>query len=123
MSIAGKTGGGSQIEFNDPHVQAAPVEAEVTRVRRLTGVWRWLLIAATATTIFLCINQQFTLRFFVGYTQLNTEYFYLLIMCMLPFTFVIFPATNSASLQHVPWYDAVLFVATIAASARTRASR
>ena len=43
-------------------------------------VWRWLLILATAATIFLCINQQFTLRFFVGYTQLNTEYFYLLIV-------------------------------------------
>ena len=25
------------------------------------------------------INQQFTLRFFINYTQLNTEYFYLLI--------------------------------------------
>ena len=116
MSIAGKTGG-SQIEFNDPHVQAAPVEAEVTRVRRLTGAWRWLLIAATAATIFLCINQQFTLRFFVGYTQLNTEYFYLLILCMLPFTFPIFPATNSAPLDRVPWYDTALFVATVVASA------
>ena len=63
-------------------------------MRKLTGVWRWLLIAATAATIFLCINQQFTLRFFVGYTQLNTEYFYLLILCMLPFTFLIFPATS-----------------------------
>ena len=45
-------------------------------MRKLTGFWRWLLILATAATIFLCINQQFTLRFFVGYTQLNTEYFY-----------------------------------------------
>ena len=31
-------------------------------------------------TIALCINQQFNLRFFVGYTQLNTEYYYLLIL-------------------------------------------
>ena len=108
---------------HDPHAQAAPVEAEVTRVRRLTGVWRWLLIVATAATIFLCINQQFTLRFFVGYTQLNTEYFYLLILCMLPFTFLIFPATSSAPLDRVPWYDAVLFVATVAASALPDAQR
>ena len=47
----------------------------------------------TAVTIALCINQQFTLRFFVGYTQLNTEYYYLLILCMLPFTFLIFPGS------------------------------
>jgi TRAP-type uncharacterized transport system fused permease subunit len=115
MSSAGKAG--DRVEYADPHAQVGPAEAEVIRVRRLTGVWRWLLIAATALTIFLCINQQFTLRFFIGYTQLNTEYFYLLILCMLPFTFLIFPGTSSASLERVPWYDIVLFLATIAASA------
>ena len=72
MSIADKAGDGRRIEFDDPHARAAPVEAEVIRVRRLAGGWRWLLVLATAATIFLCINQQFTLRFFVGYTQLNT---------------------------------------------------
>lgn len=105
-----------KIEFDDPHAQTGPAEAETTRVRTLTGMWRWLLIAATAATIFLCINQQFTLRFFVGYTQLNTEYFYLLIACMLPFTFLIFPAISSAPLDRVPWYDVVLFLATLAAA-------
>ena len=70
----------ARVEFADPHVHAGPVEAEVTRVRKLSGVWRWLLVIMTAATIALCINQQFTLRFFVGYTQLNTEYYYLLVL-------------------------------------------
>ena len=91
-------------------------------MRTLTGVWRWLLILATAATIFLCINQQFTLRFFIGYTQLNTEYFYLLIACMLPFTFLIFPASSSAPLDRVPWYDVALFLATLAAASYLMAS-
>ena len=82
-----------------------------------TGGWRWLLVVATAATILLCINQQFTLRFFIGYTQLNTEYYYLLILCMLPFTFVIFPGSTKAPLDRVPWYDVVLFLATIASRA------
>jgi TRAP transporter 4TM/12TM fusion protein len=107
----------AKIEFADPHAVAAPVEAEVIRVRKLAGAWRWALIAATAATIFLCINQQFNLRFFVGFTQLNTEYFYLLILCMLPFTFVLFPGARGAPLDRVPWYDGALFVATIAVSA------
>ena len=64
-------------------------------MRTLRGGWRWALIVATAATILLCINQQFTLRFFVGYTQLNTEYFYLLIALMLPFTFLIFPGSET----------------------------
>ena len=85
---------------------SGPVEGEVTRVRKLAGAWRWLLVTATAATILLCINQQFTLRFFIGYTQLNTEYYYLLILCMLPFTFLIFPGTETAPLDRVPWYDA-----------------
>jgi TRAP transporter 4TM/12TM fusion protein len=103
-----------RVQFADPHAAMGPQEAEVTRVRRLTGFWRWLLVALTAATIFLCINQQFTLRFFVGYTQLNTEYFYLLIVLMLPFTFLIFPGSAKAPLDRVPWYDVALFVVTIA---------
>ena len=71
---------------------------------------------ATAATILLCINQQFTLRFFIDYTQLNTEYFYLLIALMLPFTFLIFPGTSTASLDRIAWYDIVLFAATFVAS-------
>ena len=89
-------------------------EAEVTRVRRLQGVWRWLLILCTAATIFLCVNQQFALRFFVGFTPLNTEYYYALVLVMLPFVFLIFPATQRASLERVPWYDGLLFALTAA---------
>ncbi|MGD9805148.1 MAG: TRAP transporter permease [Hyphomicrobiaceae bacterium] len=104
-----------RMEFEDPHLAASgPVESEATRLRTLTGFWRVLLIVFTAATILLCINQQFTLRFFVGYTQLNTEYYYLLIILMLPFTFLIFPGSEKASLERVPWYDVVLFVVTVA---------
>ena len=94
----------NRIEFDDPH--AAGIgnlqEAEVSRVRALRGAWRWALIVATAVTILLCINQQFTLRFFIGYTQLNTEYFYLLIALMLPFTFLIFPGSETRSARADP---------------------
>ena len=86
-------------------------EAEVSRVRTLQGGWRWVLIVAAAVTILLCVNQQFSLRFFIEYTQLNTEYFYLLIALMLPFTFLIFPGSEKARLDRVPWYDVLLFVA------------
>ena len=103
-----------RVVLDDPH--ATMQEAETTRVRTLRGVWRVALILATAATIFLCINQQFALRFFVGYTQLNTEYFYLLIALMLPFTFLIFPGSASASLDRIPWYDIALAAITFAAS-------
>ena len=87
------------IEIADPHLAAAAdmQEAEVSRVRSLQGGWRWTLIVATAATILLCINQQFALRFFLDFTQLNTEYFYLLIALMLPFTFLIFPGAGTVA--------------------------
>ncbi|MEK6244495.1 MAG: TRAP transporter permease [Pseudomonadota bacterium] len=92
----------------------ALVEADALRVRSLAGAWRWLLMAATAATIFLCVNQQFGLRFFVGFTPLNTEYYYALVLVMLPFVFLIFPGTGSAPLERIPWYDAALFALTAA---------
>jgi TRAP transporter 4TM/12TM fusion protein len=104
----------TRIVFEDPH--ATMQESETTRVRTLRGFWRIALIVATAATIFLCINQQFALRFFVGYTQLNTEYFYLLIALMLPFTYLIFPGSERASLDKIPWYDIALAIITFIAS-------
>src|SRR3954453_2280933 len=107
----GAAAGAKRIEFDDPHAGIGGLqEAEVARVRTLQGGWRWALIVATAVTILLCINQQFSLRFFIGYTQLNTEYFYLLIALMLPFTFLIFPNSGRSPLNRIPWYDIVFFV-------------
>src|SRR5438270_8561591 len=117
MPAVAAAAGAKRIEFDDPHAGIGGLqEAEVSRVRTLRGAWRWALIAATAVTILLCINQQFSLRFFVGYTQLNTEYFYLLIALMLPFTFLIFPNSSTSPLDRIPWYDQLLFAATVVAS-------
>jgi TRAP transporter 4TM/12TM fusion protein len=100
---------------DDPHL-AATQDAEVTRVRVLHGAWRWLLVASAALTILLCINQQFTLRFFVGFTPLNTEYYYALLLVTLPFVFLVFPSGPKASYDRVPWYDALLFALTLGAA-------
>src|ERR1700716_1678982 len=117
MPAAAGAAGEKRIEFDDPHAGIGGLqEAEVSRVRTLRGGWRWALIVATAITILLCINQQFSLRFFIGYTQLNTEYFYLLIALMLPFTFLIFPNSESSPLNRIPWYDIILFALTFGAS-------
>jgi TRAP transporter 4TM/12TM fusion protein len=93
-----------------------PVEAEVVRLRRLSGLWRWLLIFIAAVSLFLCVNQQFNWRFFVGTTLLNTEYFYVLVALLLPFNFILFPGGERAPVDRVPWYDAALFVVATAAA-------
>jgi TRAP transporter 4TM/12TM fusion protein len=105
-------------EFGEPDAPApAPAEAEVLRARRLGRGWRAALMVAAAATIFLCVNQQFVLRFFVGFTPLNTEYYYALVMVVLPFVYVLFPGGPRARLEGVPWYDTLLFVVTAATAA------
>src|SRR5689334_22840196 len=101
--------------FADPHV-AAPMESEALRIRTLPPLWRRLLIVAAALTIFLCVNQQFVLRFSIGFTPLNAEYYYALVLVMLPFVFVVFPGSERAPLDRVTWLDTLLFVVTVAAS-------
>ena len=101
-----------RIEFDDPHRRRRQHAGGggLARADACVAAWRWTLVVATAVTILLCINQQFSLRFFIGYTQLNTEYFYLLIALMLPFTFLIFPGSERSPLDRIPWYDILLFL-------------
>jgi len=94
--------------------EAAPAEAETMRIRTLTGGWKALLVTWSVVTLLLCINQQFNLRFFVGFTFLNTEYYYILIALLLPLVFIMFPASPKADLHRVPWYDVALLVLTTA---------
>ena len=110
--VAAKT---DQVLIQDPH--GAPAESEVIRTRRLSGFWRYALLVASAATIFLCLNQQFVLRFFVGFTPLNTEYYYGLVLLMMPFVFIVFPGHEKAALDRVAWYDQLLFGLTVAVSA------
>ena len=92
----------------------APLEAETLQVRVLPRAWRWALAVSATATILLCINQQFALRFLVGFTPLNTEYYYALVLVALPFVFPVFPGGPRAPLDRVPWYDTVLFALTAA---------
>ena len=110
--VAEKT---DQVLIQDPH--GAPAESEVIRTRRLSGFWRYALLVASAATIFLCLNQQFVLRFFVGFTPLNTEYYYGLVLLMMPFVFIVFPGHEKAALDRVAWYDQLLFGLTVVVSA------
>jgi TRAP transporter 4TM/12TM fusion protein len=89
-------------------------DAKETRTRRLSPGWRALLLAWTAAVIALCLNQQFTLRFFADVTLLDTEYFWILIALLLPLAFVVYPAHPRADPDRVPWYDGVLFAASTA---------
>lgn len=84
------------------------------RTRRLSLPWQTLLLTWTVVTIALTFNQQFTLRFFVGFTLLDTEYYWGLIGLLLPLAFIIYPVKPGLHAERVPPYDIALFVLTTA---------
>ena len=79
------------------------------RYRRLSPLWRAVLIVVALAAIFLALNQILNLGFFVGKVLLDTAYLYWLCALLAGCVFVVIPATKRARRDGVPWYDAALF--------------
>lgn len=88
--------------------------SEGSRTRQLSTFWRCVLLSWTVVSILLCFNQQFTLRFFIGLTLLDTEYYWALVLVLLPLAFILYPVKPGLHQDHVPFYDVLLFLITTA---------
>ncbi len=84
--------------------------------RQLTGVWSIVVLAWTVVVLLLCFNQQFTLRFLIGFTMLDTEYFWALVALLVPLAFILYPLAPGRGIDRVPVYDVLLFLAASALS-------
>jgi len=84
-----------------------------TRYRHLSGLWNvWLGLAAigsVSASVFIIFGLGNVLNLYV---PLETEYFYFMLALLIPLAFIIYPLTKS-SIDHVPWYDILLAVATL----------
>lgn len=90
-------------------------EGPADRRRRLEGGWQAAFILLTLAGLALAVNQLFNLRFFAGVVLLENRYLYLLLATFFAPVFLLFPAGPRAA-RRVPWYDALLFGAALAAS-------
>lgn len=87
----------------------------VDRHRRLDSFWTVATLVAGVLTVVLAVDQ---VRVFFGQQWLGSiilltnHYLYAILGLLLPLTFIFFPATKSASRDHVPWYDAFLCALT-----------
>ncbi|HET9492191.1 MAG TPA: TRAP transporter fused permease subunit [Methylomirabilota bacterium] len=91
--------------------------ALMSRHRALPPGWQAVLISFSTAGTLLAINQLFNLNFFAGVVLLENRYLYLLLSLFFSLTFLIFPAWRGAARDRVPWYDALLFAAAVAAPA------
>lgn len=93
---------------------AAADQPEVSRYRKLTPAWSVLVALLGAAALFLALNQLLNLGLFVGRVILDTTYMFLVAGLLVSVVFLVFPAYKQASREQVPWYDGLLFLATVA---------
>lgn len=86
-----------------------------SRYRKLPRAWGLLVVLFGAATLVLALNQLLNLGFLVGQVILDLSYMYLLAGLLVSIVFLVFPAYEGAPRDRVPWYDALLFLATVAA--------
>jgi len=87
---------------------------ELARTRTLPLVWQYIVVIATLLAVGLAMNQIFAWRFFIGYTIIEAQFLYAIVAIMFAMVFVVFPAYKRQDRAIVPWYDAVMFVASLA---------
>ncbi|MBL4720820.1 MAG: TRAP transporter fused permease subunit [Alphaproteobacteria bacterium] len=79
---------------------------------RLTGLVYWITLIYGGFGILVAMNQTFSWDPF-GYVLVDNSFYYLLISIFLPISFLVFPG-RKADQFHVPYYDWILFVVTLA---------
>jgi TRAP transporter 4TM/12TM fusion protein len=84
-----------------------------SRIRNLSGFWRVVAISLGLTSTFVALNQLMNLGFFVGFIMIDTTYLYSLAALLIGLVFLYVPATAAAPRHKVPWYDALLFLASV----------
>ncbi|TXH51434.1 MAG: TRAP transporter permease, partial [Burkholderiaceae bacterium] len=89
-------------------------EGSESRHRRLSAPWRGLIAATGLAAIGLALNKILNLGFLLGVTLLDNAYLYLLCALLVGTVFLFLPATARARRDAVPWYDALLYMLSVA---------
>jgi TRAP transporter 4TM/12TM fusion protein len=93
------------MERIDNSTEEAAAGVEPSRSRSLSKTWQIILGIATVLVVGLAVNQLFNFGFFINHIWLDNKYQYALFALLVPFAFVIFPATSGSSRTKVVWYD------------------
>ncbi|MCC5860151.1 MAG: TRAP transporter fused permease subunit, partial [Ectothiorhodospiraceae bacterium] len=86
---------------------------QVSGVRELQGLWRYLPALCALLLTLLTLDYHFNLRLLGGYTMLDTQFFYAVVAFMLPLVYLLWPAWGRAKRDSLPWYDILLFLVAL----------
>lgn len=91
----------------------SPAPENLSGIRKLTGFWLWVPRIATLILTLITIDYLFNLQWINFITQVESQFFYTVVALMLPLVFLLWPLSKRAPLDRVPWYDVMLFAASL----------
>lgn len=98
--------------MNQPKDSASEPES-VSGIRQLTGAWLWVPRLATVILTLLTLDYLFNLQLINAVTQLESQFFYVVVGLMLPLVFILWPMNRLSPRNRVPWYDVILFFSAV----------
>ncbi|MFC4258165.1 TRAP transporter permease [Marinobacter lacisalsi] len=99
--------------MTQPPETTSPDREKVAGIRRPGGFWPWVPRLATVALTLFAIDYLFNLQLINVVTQVESQFFYTVVALMLPLVFVLWPFNRHSARNRVPWYDILLFLASI----------
>lgn len=78
------------------------------RFRRLGPVFQTFLLAIAISATFFSLVRAFNLTSLLGFTILDSRYYYIVLTMLLPLPFIVFPMKSGMRQDKIPWYDLIL---------------
>jgi TRAP transporter 4TM/12TM fusion protein len=110
------TGPGVTLPAADAIFKTGEMAVEELPSRRLPRAWHAAFCLLTVVACFMVLNQLFNWQLFVGMVILENRQLYFLAGCLISLVFLAYPVGTRAPMDRVPWYDALLFAATLGVS-------
>jgi len=98
---------------NDPIKETDSEATEISGIRPLAGAWAWLPRLATLALTLTTLDYLLNLGYLSIITSVESQFFYTVVLLMLPLVFVMWPAWGHSRRTTVPWYDVILFLVAL----------
>ena len=82
----------------------------IAGIRSLPEKWAWLPRLSTLVLTITALDYLLNLGFFAFITSVESQFFYAVVALMLPQVYLLWPISERAARNRVPWYDVLLYL-------------
>lgn len=82
----------------------------IAGIRKLPEKWAWLPRLSTLVLTVTALDYLLNLGFFSFITSVESQFFYAVVALMLPQVYLLWPISERAARDRVPWYDVLLYL-------------